>query len=192
MPILPPEPDLYPSTLFDKESGLIEGRNWWVLHTRSRQEKSLARELLKQQIPYYLPLFTSRNLIRGRAFESQLPLFPNYLFLLAQSEERLAALETRRVVRSLAVPNQNRLWEDLFQLRQLVASGLPIRPEDRLIPGAPVVIRSGVLEGLRGVILRAANAQRFVVQVDFIGRGASILLNDYMLAALSPEGQAET
>lgn len=187
MPILPPEPDHFPDGLFEQEPAVFDGRNWWVLHTRPRQEKSLARELLKLQVSYYLPLFKSRNLIRGRPVDSLLPLFPNYVFLLAQPDDRLSALETGRVIRSLAVPNQKRLWDDLLQLRQLLTSGLPIRREDRLVPGAPVVIRSGVLAGLCGVILRAANAQRFVVQVDFIGRGASILLDDYMIRALSPD-----
>jgi len=190
MPILPPEPHHYPETLFDTDSMPVEGRDWWVLYTRPRQEKSLARELLKLQVPFYLPLVTTRNLIRGRPVESYLPLFPNYLFLLAQPDERLAALETHRIVRSLAVPNQNKIWQDMVRVRQLLVSGLPVRPEDRLVPGATVLIRSGALAGLRGVILRTSNGNRFVVQVDFIQRGASVLLDDCMLAAIAPESEA--
>ncbi len=186
MPILPPEPHLYPETLFEAPAE-AEERTWWVLYTRPRQEKSLARQLLKLQIPFYLPVVTSRNRIRGRILESQLPLFPNYLFLRAGADERLAALDTRRVVRSLAVPQQARFQEDLSRVRQLLLAGLPVRPEDRLVPGTTVKIRSGPLAGLRGVILRTSTGQRFVVQIDFIQRGASVLLDDYMLAAVSPD-----
>jgi hypothetical protein len=109
------------------------------------------------------------------------------MFLWANADERLTTLDTRRVVRSLVVPNQKQFWEDMTRVRQLLLSGLPVRPEDQLVPGATVVIRSGVLAGLRGVILRTANGHRFVVQDDFIQRGATVLLNDYMLAAVAPD-----
>jgi hypothetical protein len=45
-----------------------------------------------------------------------------------------------------------------------------------------VVIRSGPLAGLRGTIVEKAAKRRFVVAVDFIQRGASIVLDDDTLA----------
>ena len=71
---------------------------------------------------------------------------------------------------SLKVPDQERLWSDLRQIRQLIETGAPITPEDRLQTGMPVEIRSGPLTGLRGTIQRTASGRRFVVQVDFIQR----------------------
>jgi transcription antitermination factor NusG len=44
-----------------------------------------------------------------------------------------------------------------------------------------VEITSGPLAGLRGRILRSASGQRFVVQIDFIQRGASVELDDFTL-----------
>jgi hypothetical protein len=192
MPILAAERNLHPLDLFEERSAGIAGLTWWVLHTRPRQEKSLARELLKLNVAFYLPLIAHRNLIRGRVMESQLPLFPGYLFLLGSPEQRIAALSTRRVVRSLPVPDQGRLSDDLNQVFRLIRSGLPVRPEDRLETGATVVIRSGPLTGLRGVILKAGSGGRFFVQVDFIQRGASVLLDDFALAAVNSEDQAGT
>jgi hypothetical protein len=107
------------------------------------------------------------------------------VFLLADREERLAALTTGRVVRSLAVHNQARLWDDLGRIHRLIESGLPLAHEERLTPGTPVVIRSGPLEGLRGTILRTISGRRFMVQVDFIHQGASVLLEDCLLEAVS-------
>ncbi len=187
MPILATECNLHPFDLFEGKTEAISGLNWWVLHTRPRQEKSLARALLKFNIAFYLPLIAHRNLIRGRVMESQLPLFPGYLFIRGSSEQRIAALSTHRVVRSIPVPDQGRLSDDLSQVYRLIRSGLPVRPEDRLETGAEVVIRSGPLIGLHGVILKAASGGRFYVQVDFIQRGASVLLDDFTLAAISRE-----
>jgi transcriptional antiterminator RfaH len=184
MPILPPEPNSYPETLFDGDAGFRADRRWWVLHTKPRQEKSLARQLLQSQVPFYLPLIERRSLIRGRVMKAHVPLFPGYLFLLAKREERVTALATNRVVHTLEVADQGTLWDDLTQVDRLIGTGAPITPEERLEPGALVEITSGLLAGLKGRILRAANGRRFVVQVNFIQRGASVLIDDFNLTAI--------
>jgi transcriptional antiterminator RfaH len=181
MPILPAERSLFPDALFADDRVEADGRAWWVLHTRPRREKSLARDLHDRGVGFYLPLVSRRSLVRGRPVQSFLPLFPGYLFLLADRDEWMAALSTGHVARPLPVADQRRLWYDLGRLHRLMESGLPIAREDRLAPGTEVVIRSGPLEGLRGKILKAASGRRFVVQVDFIQQGASVLFEDCRL-----------
>jgi transcriptional antiterminator RfaH len=82
------------------------------------------------------------------------------------------------------VADQVGLWHDLRQVRQLIASGAPVTREERLTAGTPVEIHEGPLAGLRGTILRGASGRRFVVQVNFIQQGASVLLHDSCLYAL--------
>lgn len=182
MPILSREPDLFPAELLD---GLCSPdsaeRRWWVVHTRPRQEKSLARELRRWRIPFYLPQVARRRWIAGRKFTSHVPLFAGYLFLFADHDERVAGQMTHRVVRTLDVPDQQGFLGDLRQIEQLIASGAPVTPEDRLEPGTSVEIRNGPLVGLKGTIVRGASGQRFVVQVDFIQRGASVVVEDCLL-----------
>ncbi len=189
MPILPPEPALFPEGLFD-ETELPGGRAWWVLHTRPRQEKSLARQLHEKGIPFYLPLISRRLRFRGRVMTSRLPLFAGYVFLQADPDERLAALATKRVAQALPVADQAGLWRDLRQVYRLIASGAPVTPEDRLTPGMAVEIREGPLAGLKGKILRTASGRRFLVEVDFIQRGASVLLDDLSLVPVMTEALA--
>jgi transcription antitermination factor NusG len=185
MPVLSAEPELFPECLFDQvELPGSTGRVWRVLHARPRQEKCLARRLYEKQISFYLPLVSRRWLLRGRTMTSYIPLFPGYAFTLADEEERVASLETGRVVRSLDVADQDGLWRDLQQIRRLIASGAAILPEERLVPGTSVEIRSGPLAGLKGRIKRTASGRRFVVQVDFIQQGASVLLDDFALAGI--------
>ena len=184
MPILPPEPNIHPAALFDGDEPTAAEQAWWVLHTRPRQEKSLARQLLGAGLSFYLPLRARRGVIRGAVVDSHLPLFTGYLFLFADRGQREAALATRRVARAIPVPEQDALWRDLRQIHLLLQSGLPVTPEEKLGPGAPVEIRSGPLAGLRGTVQRAAAGNRFVVSVDFIQRGASVVIDDFALAAL--------
>lgn len=188
MPVLAQELDLYPDDLLS-ETDLDDdgGRSWWVLHTRPRQEKSLVRQLHRARIPYYLPLIPRRWRLRGRMMTSHLPLFPSYVFLRADRQERVSALSTNRVVRSLEVPDQAVLWQDLRQIRRLITAGVPISPENRLTTGMMVEITCGPLAGLRGRILRSASGHRFVVQIDFIQRGASVELDEFTLARVDSD-----
>jgi transcription termination/antitermination protein NusG len=183
MPILAAEPAHFPETLFD-EASTVGARAWHVLQTRARQEKSLARQLHERSVPFFLPLIRKRLRIRGKPAESQLPLFGGYVFLLANVDDHLFARSTRRVARILDVTNQAEMWRELRQIHRLIASGVPIRPEDQLVPGAPVEIRSGPLAGLRGVIVKSATGNRFIVKVDFIQRGASVMLDEIAITRL--------
>jgi transcriptional antiterminator RfaH len=188
MPLLPPQPDWYPSDLFESDfQGADPDRAWRVLHTQPRQEKSLARQLYQARVPFYLPTVAKRCLVRKRILHSYVPLFPGYVFLLGTAEERVIALTTNRVVRVLEILDQEEIQQDLVQIYRLINTGAALRPEDRLAPGVPVRIVSGPLAGLSGTILRTASGARFVVQVNFIQRGASVLLDDCCLAAASEE-----
>jgi transcription antitermination factor NusG len=185
------EPNVFPDDLFAEGLPGFTGREWWVLHTRARQEKSLARQLMQSQVPFYLPLIPKRSLTRGRLFTSLIPLFSGYVFLLCDREDRITALTTNRVVHSLKVIDQEQLWHDLTQVWRLIASGAPITPVDHLEPGDLVEITSGSLAGLKGRIIRAASGRRFVVEVDFIHRGASVMLDDFNLLPVQ-EGELAT
>src|SRR5262245_52265608 len=130
MPILAPEPALYPETLFDTPSAHGPVRRWWVIHTKPRQEKSLARAMYDKGVPFFLPLISKRLVVRGRILRSFLPLFAGYIFVLADHDDQVVVLATRRAARCLDVPDQPRMWHDLRQIQQLIASGAPITPED--------------------------------------------------------------
>lgn len=185
MPILPAEPALFPEHLFVESPPAETNRSWWVLHTKPRQEKRLAQHLYGKNIPFFLPLISRQVRIRARIVLSHLPLFPGYVFVLGNWDERVAALATGRIVQALKVVDQKRLWHDLRQVQQLIGSGAPLTPEGRLVAGATVEIRSGPLAGLRGTIIESVSGRRFLVRVDFIQRGASVLLDDIGLVRVT-------
>lgn len=185
MPLLPPEPNVFPpQLLLDGPEPVLAPRSWWVLHTKPRQEKSLARQLFTSAVPFYLPVTARRCLVRGRVLHAHVPLFPGYVFLWADHDERVEALATGRVVRALPVPDQEGLWDDLRQVARLIATKAVLTPEARVVPGATVEIHTGPLAGLRGKVIRAASGNRFVVEVNFIQQGASVVLDDCCLAAV--------
>jgi transcriptional antiterminator RfaH len=174
MPLLPAETALYPEDLLQSPVNSVKDARWWVFHTRPRAEKSLARHLLRREIGFYLPLYERQWRTGGRLRTSHLPLFPGYLFARGDSQERLQALETNLVVQTLCVGDEARLVQDLQHVQRMIQSGLPLLPEERLEPGQPVEIISGPLQGLHGKVLRRGKQCTFVVEVDFLQRGASV------------------
>src|SRR5271165_3673916 len=110
MPILPPEPFLFPEDLLARgPSAAAEPQRWWVLHTRPRAEKALARRCLGRETAFFLPLCRRQTRTRGRLFTSHVPLFPSYLFLFADEPSRVQVLATNLVTRCLPVPDQAKL-----------------------------------------------------------------------------------
>jgi transcriptional antiterminator RfaH len=181
VPILAAEADRYPAHLLEDPP---PERDWYVLHTRPRQEKSLARYLHAAGVSFYLPTVPRRSNVRGRVLTAHAPLFPGYLFLCADRDERVTALASNRIVNALEVSDRPRLWDDLRQIDRLLGTGLPVSDEMILAPGTPVEITTGPLAGLCGTVIRSASGRRFVVRVDFIQRGASVLLEDCALLPL--------
>jgi transcriptional antiterminator RfaH len=184
MPILKEEPSMYPETLLDAASSEAAQRHWLALYTKARQEKSLARELLKYRIPFYLPLVRKTNVARGRRRTSLVPLFAGYVFLYGSEEERLRTLTTNRISRVLTVDDPDQLVFDLRQLRQLIVANAPLTVESRLGPGQRVRVRQGAFAGLEGTVLKRRGETRLLVSINFLQQGASVEIDDFMLDPL--------
>jgi transcriptional antiterminator RfaH len=187
MPILAPEPSLYPADLFDRAEACAEPEaRWWALYSLARQEKQLMRRLHAQETPFYAPVVAKRSRSpSGRVRVSQVPLFAGYVFLYGTGAQRHVAMTTNCVSRCLDVPDGAQLTNDLRAIHRLIATGEPLTPEARLEPGQPVRIRSGALMGFEGIVLRRANETRLLVAVNFLQRGASVLVDDCQLELLN-------
>jgi transcription antitermination factor NusG len=190
MPLLPAEPMTFPDDLFANDASVVkEASGWWVLHTKPRTEKSLARKCLNSRAPFFLPQYERRWRSRGRMQKAHLPLFPSYLFLFADDQARIEALKTNLVVNCLAVADQKQLHSDLIRLYRLITSGAPVTPEARLAPGMWVEITSGPLAGLSGQVIRRGGSSRFVVQVQFIQQGVSAVLEGWTIQPIDAPPQ---
>lgn len=181
MPILPQEPDVYPDDLLEEDSTVeLAGGQWWAVYTMARREKDLMRRLRSMHVPFYGPLTPRKSRgSRGRVRVSYNPIFPGYVFLCGDNEHRQLALSTNCVSRVLPVPDSAELVHDLRQIRQLILSGAPLTAEARLQPGMRVRVRSGLLAGVEGVVIKRRGKDHLLVAVEFLQQGASIALGDY-------------
>jgi transcriptional antiterminator RfaH len=180
MPLLPSEPCLVPEDLFDRPSDDGSAR-WWVAHTRPRAEKSLARKLPGAGVPFYLPQYEHRRRSAGRTLTSFLPLFPGYVFVVADADHYSAVLRTDLVVRMLPVEDQGRLAYDLRRVHLLITSGEPLNPEVGWAPGLPVEVVAGPLAGLTGTVVRRGTQARILVEVQLLRQGVSVEVEAWMI-----------
>jgi transcription antitermination factor NusG len=182
MPLLDLEPFVSSDDLFSSPSPSSEtGALWWVLHTRPRAEKALARKLYESGHDFFLPLHKNRWYANGRWRTSYLPLFPGYLFVQGDGGIRDFVLATNQVAHVLPVVDQAGLHTDLAAVYRAMQSGMLLVPEERLYPGAAVEIVAGPLKGLKGTILRRGKETRFVIEVRLLQRGVSVALEGWML-----------
>jgi len=181
MPILAAEPACYPENLLDQVTAEPGSRRWWAVYTKSRQEKSLARQLFGMTIPYYLPLVEKTSRIAGRKVRSHLPVFGGYVFLYGTDEERVQALTTNRISQILPVLETEQMTTDLRQVRSLILSGAPLTVEARLQPGNRVRIKGGALMGLEGTIVSRRGETHLLIAVHYLQQGVSIQIDDYMV-----------
>lgn len=171
MPLLKRGPEVFPQGLFDVPP---EDLPWTVAHTRSRQEKLLARQLEAQGVAFYLPQFTRRVRRSSREFVSYIPLFAGYLFVRADPPSRDAVYRNPLVVRLLEVRDQQLLHQELGQLRALQESGAELIPYARIRPGDCVRVAEGPFRGYRGHVLRTQSGLRLIVSISMLSQSVAV------------------
>jgi transcription antitermination factor NusG len=153
--------------------GQFQGQ-WWVAHSKPRQEKALAWQLVGKQVRYFLPMRRKVSKSRGRTFRSLLPLFPGYLFFCGGEHERLEVLKTNRTANLLVVEDQERLVRELLPIETLLMLGKEVLPHDYVQVGQRCRVTAGPLAGTEGIVSQTPTETRLVLQVDMLGQAASV------------------
>jgi transcriptional antiterminator RfaH len=184
MPILKPERSIFPEDLLEPGQAEGDGRQWWAVYTKARQEKALARDLLQHEVPFYLPLVARTILVRGRRVESLLPLFSGYVFLRADEDERVKALKSNRTSQWIEVADQDKLRRDLGHVHRLILAKAPITVEQRLAPGTRVCVKGGPFMGVEGTVEQCRGACRLIVEVTFLQQSVSVQIDELLVEKL--------
>jgi transcriptional antiterminator RfaH len=147
---------------------------WWVAHTKSRNEKALAHDLVAKNIRYFLPMTWKVQRRSHRTLRSLLPLFSGYLFFCGQETERVELLRTNRVANVIIVKDQEKLLKELIQFEQALRAGAPLTPYKYIKAGQRCRVVAGPLLGLEGIVIQIKNVSRLLLQIDMLGQAASV------------------
>jgi transcription antitermination factor NusG len=188
MPLLKREVEMSHPNLFEFSE---EELPWWVAHTRSRQEKALARFLRPLEIPFYVPQWQKKARRAGRNMVSYIPLFPGYVFFRGSVADRYATLQSGLLVSILEVTDQRLLHDELAQLRRLQHLGAELVPHRELHPGDPVRITEGPFSGYSGVVIRGQVRLRLVVSITMLRKTVAVEFDRAVLASERPTNRSD-
>lgn len=162
--------------------------NWYLIHSKPRQEQVALENLQRQLYPCYLPLLKIEKIRRGVLTVAQEPLFTRYLFV------------------QLDTDSQSRSWAPIHSTRgvaRLVRFGMePARVSDELIAalrereaqspgverlfeaGQPVRIASGPFAGVEGLFQMADGQMRAMVLIELLSRPVAVPVDPAALRAV--------
>src|SRR5438270_2634042 len=148
---------------------------WFVLFVRTNQEKTTASRLDHLEIEHFLPCFRSLRQWKDRRVTLDVPLFPGYVFVRLPHAERMRVLTLPNVLYFVGCGTFPAVLtnEEIAWVGRGLQSGYGV-PHGYLSEGQRVVITSGALAGLKGILVRKVNNTRAVVSLDSIGRAFAV------------------
>jgi transcriptional antiterminator RfaH len=152
--------------------------NWYALYTRSRAEKKVFSELLKQNITAFLPLRKALRQWSDRKKTVDVPLFNSYVFVNISLKDHLASLKVDGVVRLVsfggkAVPIP---VQQIEAIKAYLGEGAPEYDESNvdLETGVNVEITRGPMIGMNGILLTLHGKHRVKVEIECVGQSLII------------------
>ncbi len=154
--------------------------NWYALYTCPRHEKHVARQIEQRHISCFLPLYRSVRRWKDRRKELELALFPGYVFVRMDLQDKLRVLQVPGAVRLVTFNGQPAALpeQEIECLRNRQSSCGTIEPHPYLCVGRRVRVRNGPLQGLEGIIRRSKDKCRVVLSLDLIMRSVAVEIDE--------------
>jgi transcription antitermination factor NusG len=156
--------------------GPARDRNWYAVYTVPQHEKSALKQLDMREIESFLPTYETVRVWKNRQrMKLILPLFPTYLFVHINSRERAKVLQSPGVLQIVGNSRESvSLPDSEVEFLRSDFSRQRIEPYRDLVIGEKVRIKSGVMQGLQGTLVRKSNSLRFVLTLELINQHAAI------------------
>lgn len=146
-------------------------KHWRVIYTKGRFEKSVKARISDQNIDVYLPLVKKLQQWSDRKKWVEIPLFPNYIFVRAEEPKFLEILRVPGVVRFIYNAGQPVVIREnqMADIMRLVEHAeMPDVEYDSMQVGSKVIIKSGPLKGMKGVLIQRRGKYKFSLEIDAI------------------------
>ncbi|HOC56309.1 MAG TPA: transcription termination/antitermination NusG family protein [Verrucomicrobiota bacterium] len=147
---------------------------WFVAHTRPRREKKLAEHCRRQHIAATLPCYSSAHKYRGKTVVFQKPLFPGYVFLQLEPEQKDAMRQNDHVANLLEVYDQATFQRQLQDILLALEAKVGVRLAPAIGQGMRVRIKTGPLQGIEGWVEQRYGMSTVLLRLDFINQAAAV------------------
>jgi transcription antitermination factor NusG len=150
----------------------------------------VAKQLELKSIESFLPTFLDESRWKDRRVRIQVPVFPGYVFTRINLSERSRVLNIPGVIRVLSSNGIPAPIDDseIQAVSLCMERGITLEPHPFLEVGDRVRVRSGMLEGLEGLISRCKNERRLIVPISLINQSVAVEIDVQLLEPLSDQG----
>lgn len=164
------------------------GYPWFALQVRTTHEKKVAARLDGKFYEHFLPLYPCRRRWSDRINETEIPLFPGYLFCRINMTCRLPILTTPGVIRIVGNGSGPQPVEEaeVAAIQALVRSKLPSQPWPFREIGERVRIEHGPLRGVDGILADFRGLHRLVLSVTLLQRSVAVEIDGACVNAPLP------
>jgi transcription antitermination factor NusG len=148
---------------------------WYALVVKPNHEKAVFEHLKGSGIEVSLPLYRTRRRWSDRVKEVTLPLFPGYVFCRFSYGSRVRILRVpgvRSAVCAGSEPVQIPARE-IEAIEAVVRSGLPVKPWPFLKIGQKILVSSGPLRGVEGILVEFRKTWQVIVSVELLHRSVA-------------------
>ena len=162
---------------------------WFAVRVKSNFEKRVATSFLNKGLDVFLPAYKNRRRWSDRYKTVDCPLFPGYVLCRVDLSHRLSVMTTPGFLYIVGSGRTPTVVDEveIARLQAVVRSGLPSLP-CRALVGQTVLLNSGPLSGLEGILLRAGKENRVYVGVTLLRRGVSLEVNSEWIVPIgSPQ-----
>jgi transcription antitermination factor NusG len=153
---------------------------WFALQTKPKNERKVEQLLTQKGYECFTPTYRRKRKWSDRIVEIDFPLFPGYVFCRFNTSALGKAISTRGVVRIVGfggAPAEVAM-EEVKALQLLAQSDLLREPWRYLPDGAQVVVETGPLAGVQGLICAGENKRQLVISVTLLQRSVAIQLDE--------------
>lgn len=133
----------------------------------------------------FLPSYKVQRRWSDRTKETELPLFPGYVFCRLDPANRLPVLTATGVVGIVGIGKTPQPIEEreIEAIRAVIESGLASRPWPFIHRGDRVRVEYGPLRGVEGYVTSADDGERLVVSVTLLQRSIAVELDPAWVSA---------
>ncbi len=146
--------------------------NWYLVHTKPKQEKCALQNLQQQGYQCYLPMLSTEKIRQGSLAVVNEPLFPRYLLIQPGSAKSWGSVRSTKGVNRLVCFGSEpaRIDDDLITLLQAQEASLQSNPEPLFKPGEKVRITEGAFAGIEGIYQMAEGERRVMVLIELLSK----------------------
>lgn len=156
---------------------------WYAIATKPRHEKVVSKQLQSGSFESFLPVIRTLSRWKDRRVEIERPIFPGYVFTRIDLLERTKLYTVPGIVRIISFNGKPAPIDDseIEGIRTCLTRGRFPAPYPFPALGDRVVVVSGALQGLRGLVVRNKKQCRIVVSIRLIHQSVSVEIDANLL-----------